>query len=61
MSNFELSNNFQDNSNKYYNYVADQMDYAIEYATPINQNNNWQKEQQNGIVFYIVFNIIEFN
>lgn len=37
------------------------MDYAIEYATPINQNNNWQKEQQNGIVFYIVFNIIEFN
>lgn len=31
--------------NKYYNYTGgdEHLDYAIEYATPINQN--WQKDQ----------------
>jgi hypothetical protein len=46
----------QQQTNKYLKEISDQMDYAIEYATPIHQS--WQNEPQNGkqTTFYLILN-----
>jgi hypothetical protein len=59
---YQISNNHlqqqqqQQQTNKYLKEISDQMDYAIEYATPIHQS--WQGEPQNGKQANRIFSVL---